>query len=375
MLSGLPFGQVWVVDFEYHQPDGGLPDPLCVVAWDLLSGARVERWLPQDDPGPCPYDVGPGSVCVGHNFSAEALCHIQLGWPQPTFTLDTYAEIKAWDNGKPFAKAGLLDAAMRLGVCNANFELKERGRSIAIRGRNYAEQHKGELIDYCVSDVEVNARLLAALLPKILRRKLGLGHALMRGSYMVALASVIHAGVPIDVDLLTRLQARWPDIRRLLIDRVDTGRTDCYVDYTFNKRRFSGLLERLGLLEAWPRTEKLGWPSTEEEVFKDRARGHSVLWPLFQLHVTLERLKKLTLHVGSDGRHRAVGDLGGQDKRSAGLYPFGTRTGRNAPKGFVFQSAAWVRSLIKPNRAPCWSTSTTRARKSTSLRASRATRT
>jgi hypothetical protein len=41
MLDRLPFEAVWVVDFEYHQPDGGLPDPLCVVAKELRTGAKV----------------------------------------------------------------------------------------------------------------------------------------------------------------------------------------------------------------------------------------------------------------------------------------------------------------------------------------------
>jgi hypothetical protein len=52
------------VDFEFHQPDGNLPDPLCVVARDLVTSARVRRWLEPDAPGPAPYDTGPGAVFI-----------------------------------------------------------------------------------------------------------------------------------------------------------------------------------------------------------------------------------------------------------------------------------------------------------------------
>jgi hypothetical protein len=349
MPDRLPFKAQWVLDFESCQPDGGLPDPLCLVAIDLVSGTRIERWLPRSDPGQCPYDTGPDSVFIGHNFAAEALCQRVLEWPAPTYVLDTFVEIRARFNGKPYQRAGLLEAAARLGIPTIRSADKEAGREIAIRGRAYAEQHKAELIEYCGSDVATNADLFKALLPQILSREMGLAHSLIFGSFMVATAAVEHVGVPIDGDLLARLQHHWAAIKRLLIDRFDRGQTDCYVDYRFNRKRFSHLLASLGMLDAWPKSEAMGWPTTEEDVFKERARGHPVLWPLFELHYTLEHMKQLTLHVGPDGRHRAVGQLGtGNQKRSAGLYPFGTKTGRCAPRGFIFAPAVWVRFLIRP---------------------------
>jgi DNA polymerase-1 len=260
MLGELPFKHVWVLDFEYCQADGGLPDPLCMVALDLVSGIQVERWLEAEDPEPCPYDTGPGSLFIGHTFTAEALCHRVLGWPAPAYVIDTYVEIRASFNGKQYQRAGLLEAAARLGIPTITAAAKEAGRAIAMQGRAYAEQHKEELIEYCGSDVETNAALFLALLPRILARHHGLAHSLIFGSFMTALASVEHVGVPINMDLLARLQAHWTDIKRRLVDRFDTGRTDCYVNYKFNRKRFSALLDRLGMLETWPKSETMGWP-------------------------------------------------------------------------------------------------------------------
>jgi DNA polymerase I len=337
MLDQLPFAAAWVIDFEFHRPDGWLPDPLCVVAHDLKSGARIERWLDRNDPGPCPYDTGPGSVFIAHGSNAEWLCHIVLGWPAPTYVLDTYAETRAARNGLDDGKAGLLVAASRYGIPTISTAAKDAGRQIAKQGRDHAEQHKSELIRYCSTDVDTNADLILAMLPEILARENGLALALVRGTYMVALAYVDHVGVPFDCDLFGELQTHWTSIKRRLIDEIDAGRTDCYVDGMFNRKRFAALLERLGLLETWPKSEKLGWPTTEEEVFRDRAHANPVLGPLFELHYTLNRLRKLDLPIGPDGRHRAKS-----------LHPFGTNTGRNAPRGFAFAPAVWVRHLIRP---------------------------
>ena len=337
MEGQLPFEAVWVVDFEYHQPDGSLPDPLCVVATELKSGKHVEKWLDASDPGPCPYDTGPRSLLIAHAANAECLCHLVLGWPAPSYVLDTYAEARANFNGLADGKSGLLVVAAHYGIPIIDAAAKEHGRNIAKQGRANAEQHKDALIAYCATDVRTNADLALAMLPEIMAREHGLALALGRGFYMVALANVEYVGVPFDSALFFRLQNNWSTIKMLLIDAFDTGRTDCYINSVFNRNRFSDLLERLGLLATWPKSEKLGWPTTEEKVFKDRAQGHPVLAPLFQLHYTLGRLRKLTLPIGLDGRHRA-----------ATLGAFGTNTGRNAPRGFAFAPAVWVRFLIRP---------------------------
>jgi DNA polymerase I len=331
-----------VTDFEYHQPGGGLPDPLCVVARELRSGTIVARWLDPAAPEPCPYDTGPESVFVAHNASAECLCHLMLGWPLPAYVMDTYASFRCLKNGTDVDRgASLLVAASRYNIATIAAAAKDAGREIAMQGRAHAEQQRERLIRYCRSDVDTNSDLLQAMLPEILAREQGLPQALIFGEYMKAVASVDYEGVPTDVDVLTRLKPRWPDIRMSLITAKDTRVTDCYIDGHFNKKRFEALLDRLGQLEYWPRTEK-GYLSLEDGVFRRRAHGHPVLKDLYELYYTLDKMKSLTLHVGPDGRHRAIG-----------LFPFGAKTGRNTPKGFIFAPAVWVRHLIKPEPGWC----------------------
>jgi DNA polymerase-1 len=341
MLDRLPFKAIWILDFEFHQPDGCLPDPLCVVARELRSGVEIARWLRPDKPGPVPYDTGPESLFVAHYSSAEWLCHVVQDWPLPCYVLDTYAETRAARNGLEDGKSGLLEAASRYGIATISNAAKEAGREIAVRGRQHAEQHKARLLKYCGTDVATNAELLLKMLPGILAQENGLPLALIRGAYMRALAHVQHVGVPFDCPLFARLQANWQGIRHRLIAEMDTGVFDCYVNGRFNRKRFSELLDRLGLLQTWPKSETMGWPTTEEDVFRERAQANTVLNPLFELHNTLERLKQLDLPVGPDDRHRAKS-----------LQAFGTNTGRNAPRGFAFAPAVWVRFLIRPQ--PGW---------------------
>src|SRR5215469_16593548 len=35
------FAEVWLVDFEFREIPGNLPDPLCLVAYELISGKTV----------------------------------------------------------------------------------------------------------------------------------------------------------------------------------------------------------------------------------------------------------------------------------------------------------------------------------------------
>jgi hypothetical protein len=157
----MPFKAVWVGDFEYHQPDGGLPDPLCVVAHELNSGTKVAQWIDREAPGPCPYETGPDAVFVAHAASAECLCHLVLGWPLPAYVIDTYASFRCLKNGTDVVRsASLLVAASRYDIPTITSAAKQAGRDIAIQGRVYAEQHRERLLRYCQTDVETNSDLL-----------------------------------------------------------------------------------------------------------------------------------------------------------------------------------------------------------------------
>jgi hypothetical protein len=66
------FREVWLVDFEYHAPDGCRPTPLCVVAREFRTGRLVRRWLGDGAPAAAPYATGPDVLFVAYYASAYA---------------------------------------------------------------------------------------------------------------------------------------------------------------------------------------------------------------------------------------------------------------------------------------------------------------
>src|SRR5215217_4270639 len=88
-IAALPFCEIWAVDFEFVANPGENPDPVCLVAWELRSGRKWRLW--QDEFGLTPpYSTGPDSLFVAYYASAEIGCHLALGWPIPSRTLDLF---------------------------------------------------------------------------------------------------------------------------------------------------------------------------------------------------------------------------------------------------------------------------------------------
>jgi len=91
------------------------------------------------------------------------------------------------------------------------------------------------------------------------------------------------------------------------------------------------------VLDSWPRTEtdKL---NLKRKTWDDQSRGHPQLENLRQLRHVRDKMRKVKLTVGADGRNRTI------------LWSFKSKTGRTQPKAsqWIFSPAVWLRSLIKP---------------------------
>jgi DNA polymerase I len=151
---------------------------------------------------------------------------------------------------------------------------------------------------------------------------------------MAAAAAMEHFGVPIDVPLLSTLRERWTGIQDQLIAEIDRD-YGVYDGRVFKKVRFASWLARNGI--PWPRLES-GELDLDKDVWRQAAKAHLFVAPLYELRTSLSQLRLSGLTVGSDGRNRCV------------LWPFRAKTGRNQPSNsqFIFGPATWVRGLIKP---------------------------
>jgi DNA polymerase family A len=208
---------IWVLDFEFHQPPGERPRPLCLVARELRSGRRVAHWLEETVPPSLPWSTTPDTLVVTYYGSAELSCHLALGWPFPTRQIDLFVEFKNLTSGLSVPCGySLLGALEAYGLQGMAATTKDDMRELAKRGGPYTAAEREALLTYCQSDVEALARLLMAMLPE-----LDLPRALLRGRYLSAVAHMEWTGVPLDTEMLTELRAQWAPIRRQLAREVN----------------------------------------------------------------------------------------------------------------------------------------------------------
>jgi hypothetical protein len=213
-----PFDDVWLVDFEFHQPHGERPEPICLVAREYRSGRSFRLW--QDDfsmeirP---PFEVGNDALFVAFYASAELGCFQSLGWPIPARILDLFCEFRCLSNGLDTpCGSSLLGALAYFGIDGIDVSDKAEMRELAIRGGPYTQVERHSLLAYCETDVLGLAKLLTAMLPKI-----DLPRAMLRGRYMAAAARMEWSGVPIDTEALTSLRDNWCGIKGRLTREID----------------------------------------------------------------------------------------------------------------------------------------------------------
>jgi DNA polymerase I len=326
------FREIWCVDFEFRQPPGEPPDPLCVVATEIKSNRWV-RLFRDRIPGVAPYSLGNDSLFVAFAAAADLGCHITLGWDLPCHVVDLFAEFRNRTNfiDKADQRANLLSALAHFRIPHITGAEKTTMRNLVLRGGVYSPDEKTSLLKYCESDVAPLCELFRRLIETA-----DIPQVLERGRYARAVAMMEAAGVPIDTETLGDLRRKWINIHLELISRVDR---DFHVfDGThFRFEMFEAWLKRRGI--EWPRTPK-GRLSVEADTFRSMSATYPELHPLRELRATLSSMKLESLSVGSDGRNRVS------------LKPFASLGGRNQPStsSFIFGPATWIRYLIKPKR-------------------------
>jgi hypothetical protein len=338
------FGEVWFCDTEFRGPDGDRKDPICLVARELFTGHEVRLWRDElKRLRHAPFDTGPNAVMVAYAATAELSVFQALAWPLPRNILDLYPEHLAATNGLPLdlpeelrRNPGSMLAALWIRkLVGIEGMAKQAMRELILNEPDHVlEEKRADILDYCASDVAALSRLLFDMLPS-----LDWPRALLRSRYMKAVAQMMWNGVPLDVPLWQTLTASWERIKRRLISEVDIH-YGVYADSEFREEQFAYYLDNKannGKGIPWPRYPS-GHLMLDKDTFKSMAQIFDEIAPLHELRATVAKLRLVGLEVGQDGRNRAW------------LAPFGALTGRNTPSNskFIFGSAAWMRSLIRP---------------------------
>jgi hypothetical protein len=329
------FDEVIYADFEFVIRAGERPDVVSLAWHERSTGSTRSIWRSDLGAAP-PYRTDDRTLFVCFVANAELGCHLSLNWPLPKYVVDLNCEFRCIANGRTVPEGrGLLGALAYFGLDAAGSKLKEHMHTRIAKGWPFTTEEREEILRYGASDAAALVRLLPKMLPD------SLDIALHRGEFVAALARMEHRGVPIDMDIFGQLADKrsWSYVRDAMVPAIDVN-YGVYIkgkdgDWHFNMERFCEYLARGGI--TWPITDK-GKLSTKRKTFEDMSKGHPQLEALRQLRHTRDKMRKIKLAVGADGRNRTV------------LWPFKSKSSRTQPKAsqWIFSPAVWLRSLIKP---------------------------
>ena len=337
-VLALPFVEIWAEDFEWIPKRGERPPVLCYGARELRSGQTLRLW--RDQLGPTsPNRTDSQVLFLSFVFNAEGVSRLSLGWQLPTKIIDLSALFRCVVNGRivPQGK-GLLGALAYYGIPSVDVIYKEKIRKLIMRGGPYTPEEQAEILKYMMTDVDPLFELFSRLMAE---PEFDLGTALHWGEFSAVSAQMEHRGVPLDMEVVTDLldKKAWAYVRDAVVPKIN-AQYDVYVqdkagEWHFNLEKFDALCVRLGI--DWPRTES-GKPKLEQKTFKSMCQAFPELESLRQLRHTRDKMRKVKLAVGSDGRNRTV------------LWPFQAKTSRTQPKAaeWIFSPAVWLRFTFKP---------------------------
>jgi hypothetical protein len=349
---GAAIQHIWIADTEFYGADGDLPVPVCAVYFNPLTGQTIHQWFTPGEKHQCPIPLDISTLFIAYAAQAELMTFLQLGWDMPRRILDLFTEYRHLNNEfyrlqemKAQKAFGLLAAASHYGVHLESEAYKQEMRDLILRGHPYTAEKQQRILDYCEMDVRETSELAAAMWQEIP----DLRAAVFRGSAARGFSWARTTGIPMDIDLLVRLNHYWQGVSAALATQVKEdfpifrdGSAD------ISPKLLDDFLTRINLKQKWPYTrgsKKKGGgakqqPKRDEKTLRAMANIYPEFAPL-HAYICMRNSTKLGLNfpVGSDGRSRVH------------FWDFGTVTSRCSPSSsrFVIQGGSPAfRHLVKP---------------------------
>jgi DNA polymerase-1 len=348
------FSTIAVVDFEYEVEDGGLPDVLCMVAHVLNENLQhvrtITMWRGEFGSAP-PFDIGHDALFVAYSAWAEMTCFKVLGWKFPVHIFDQHTAYLAASNillphdpdeVRKRERKRLSDACRAYGIEGwENIDKPAIAEAIG-KGR-WREHGRGAVLAYCDEDVSNSVKLLRAQLRdrcdhrgRALLPAADVERVLYWSNYSAKAVALIQSrGMPIDVLRWNLVQENKAAVIGELLRKFDPSYGSEDPIYTpdghWEYARFERWLVNSGV-PYWPRLE-----SGKLDIRGDAFRMMAHLPGIEKLHALRDSvgfIAKATLPIGHDGRNRPS------------LFPFCTKSGRNAHARSPYNAHAGVRGFM-----------------------------
>ena len=323
------FDYVVAYDYEYSQTAGNNPDPVCVTYKDLKTEKITQQWL-LGRKQLCPFPVA-STLFICHYAVAEVSCDIVRGLTKPTFIWDSFVEEKKMLNGKIKVGFGLLDTCERYNIKGIMSEAhKTLWRDTIINNfPNYSDEEQQGILKYNLEDVLTNEKLFYAQLEKLSFKNNNyhqiVSQACFHGRSMGVCAQIEHNGIPVNLEIYNDLDKHYEEVKKLEIDSL-TKVFDCYDGDKFSNKKFAAAIEKEGLLERWPKTEK-GRLKTDDRTIYRFAEVSPAIQQYRASKFIIESRKLKGYEIGKDGRSRTslnmFGQSTGRTNVSTATNPFG----------------------------------------------------
>ena len=234
--------------------------------------------------------------------------------------IDLNPEFRCIVNGRTTPEGkGLLGALRYFGLDTISSKHKDAMQKRVMDGWPFTAEERSQILKYCDSDTDALRRLL----PKY-SLTINLKVALYRGESVAVNACMEHRGVPIDMEIFPRLRDKhaWSAVRDAMVPVID-AQYGVYVrgkdgNWSFNNELFEGYLARNGI--DWPRLET-GKLNLRRKTFENMCKAFPALEDLRQLRYARDKMRRIKLAVGADGRNRTV------------LWPFKAKTVTHTTEG------------------------------------------
>ena len=349
------FGRVLSVDAEFLSDSSGtIPQRiLCLVFKDIFNDDVYRYWVDGQKNIPHFFDYE-DTLLISFNAVAEHGVFQQLLHGKPKYMWDCFVENKCLY--LPFLaknKTGLIDTCARYNIETISKAQKDHELDRILRRNEfkdlpfkYSKEEQKEIMNYCQSDVEENAKLFISQCIDIQNKnqliteedfKRALFEITFRGYSQANFAQIERNGFTIDTGLVNEFNNYWPLVKNTVIERHNKE-LDVFEGVTLRKSKFDKLVLRCGLGSRWPRLRS-GNFTTNDDVVKRFEEDHPLIKKFRQLNKLLNTTKLGFYSPSEDGRVRAS------------LNGFGSITSRCQPSNAKFPLGAskWTRNFIKPS--------------------------
>lgn len=349
------FGKVLSVDAEFLSDSSGtIPQRiLCLVFKDIFNDDVYRYWVDGQNNIPHFFDYE-DTLLISFNAVAEHGVFQQLLHGKPKYMWDCFVENKCLY--LPFLaknKTGLIDTCARYNIETISKSQKDHELDRILRRNEfkdlpfmYSKEEQKEIMNYCQSDVEENAKLFISQCIDIQNKnqlrteedfKRALFEITFRGYSQANFAQIERNGFTIDTGLVNEFNNYWPLVKNTVIERHNKE-LDVFEGASLRKSKFDKLVLRCGLGSRWPRLRS-GNFTTNDDVVKRFEEDHPLIKKFRQLNKLLNTTKLGFYSPSEDGRVRAS------------LNGFGSITSRCQPSNAKFPLGAskWTRNFIKPS--------------------------